>query len=192
MQFIIHGSGECQKHIAGNYECPIRIKVMRTGHETTLPVGAAAQSASRSSGSSERSMRGPMKFSLRGAPKAGAANRGGAAGRPTKLHKILGSSITVTAWRLRINPGATGTCHHASFLTWHGQSGRGYLPLARPPRSRWSCAVGRGDGVRPPAGPRKSEEGRGLGAVDWDVVGVGCSKTSMNTQCNLRNTWSKT
>jgi hypothetical protein len=43
----------------------------------------------------------------------------------------------------------TGTCHHVSFLAWYGQSGRGYLPLALPPRTRWSCAEGRGVGVRP-------------------------------------------
>ena len=43
----------------------------------------------------------------------------------------------------------TGTCHHVSFLAWYGQSGRGYLPLALPPRARWSCAEGRGVGVRP-------------------------------------------
>ena len=53
-------------------------------------------------------------------------------------------SVTVTnkSW-------ATGTCHHASFLAWYGQSGRGYLPLALPPWTRWSCAEGRGVGVRP-------------------------------------------
>ena len=45
-----------------------------------------------------------------------------------------------------------GTCHHVSFLAWYGQSGRGYLPLALPPRSRWSCAEGRGVGVRAAAG----------------------------------------
>ena len=48
-----------------------------------------------------------------------------------------GDSFTVTN-----KSRATGTCHHASFLTWHGESGRGYLPLALPPRSRWSCAEG--------------------------------------------------
>ena len=46
----------------------------------------------------------------------------------------------------------TGTCHHVSFLAWYGQSGRGYLPLALPPRTRWSCAEGRGVGVRPLGG----------------------------------------
>ena len=47
------------------------------------------------------------------------------------------STVTVTN-----KSRATGTCHHVSFLAWYGQRGRGYLPLALPPRSRWSCAEG--------------------------------------------------
>ena len=67
------------------------------------------------------------------------------ANKPRNEH----TNADTKALRLRLRlrryeqiPGYAGTCHHVSFLAWYGQSGRGYLPLALPPRTRWSCAEG--------------------------------------------------
>ena len=114
--------------------------------------------------------------------------------RAGATHKItqVGSSITVTAVRLRINPGLP-----APATTLRSSRGTGrvgvdtYLSRGRHGRAGHVLRVGvTVCELRPPARVRRGTEGWGL--VDWDVVGVGCSKTSMNTQFNLRNTWSKT